>query len=109
MELESTLEAEQDFVGGLIDVYSLTDNLDVVFNDEGLINGLEPRVVVLGENVDGKEEIREFREVIHGNCFICRHDDEGNFLSIKEEDVKTIKNFVKAVVLVYNGVIMLEK
>lgn len=109
MEIEDTLEAEQAFVDGLIDVYSLTDNLDLVCNDEGLINGLEPKVVILGENVDGKEDIREFREIIHGNCFICRHDDEGNFLSIREEDVETIKNLVKAVVFVYGGVIMIEK
>lgn len=49
IEIENSLEAEQAFVGGLIDVYALTDDLDIVLNDEGLINGLEPRAVVLGE------------------------------------------------------------
>ena len=57
MEIENTLEAEQAFVGGLIDVYALTDDLDIVLNDEGLINGLEPRAVVLGEvTVEAKKQ-----------------------------------------------------
>ncbi len=97
IEIENSLEAEQAFVGGLIDVYSITDDLDVVFNDEGLINGLKPRVVILGENVDEEGGIRELKEIIHGDCFVCRHDAEGNFLSIREEDVDTIRYFVKSI------------
>lgn len=38
------MEAGQAFIGGLIDVYSLIDNLNAVFNSERLINGLEPKV-----------------------------------------------------------------
>lgn len=55
IEIENSLEAEQAFVGGLIDVYSITDDLDVVFNDEGLINGLKPRVVILEKMLMKKE------------------------------------------------------
>ena len=91
------MEAEQDFVGGLIDVYALTDNLDLILNDEGLINGLKPRVVILGENVDEEGGIRELKEIIHGDCFVCRHDAEGNFVSVREEDVDTIRCFVKSI------------
>lgn len=108
-EIENSLEAEQAFVGGLIDVYSITDNLDIVFNDEGLINRLEPRVVVLGENVDSEGGIRELKEIIHGDCFICRHDDGGNFVSIREEDVKTIQHFVKAIISVHADVIIIKE
>lgn len=103
------MEAEQAFVGGLIDVYSITDNLDIVFNDEGLINRLEPRVVVLGENVDSEGGIRELKEIIHGDCFICRHDEEGNFLSIREEDVETVRYFVKFIISIYDNVIIVEE
>ena len=98
IEIENSLETEQVFVGGLIDVYSVTDDLDVVFNDEGLINGLKPRVVILGGNVDGEGGIRELKEIIYGDCFVCRHDAEGNFLSIREEDVDTIRYFVKSII-----------
>ena len=93
----------------MIDVYSLSDNLDFVCNDEGLINGLKPRVVVLGENTDRVKQQREIKEIIHGDCFVCRHDDEGNFLSIEDGDVKTIKHFVKAIISVYAGVMIIEK
>ncbi len=109
IEIENSLEAEQAFVGGLIDVYALTDDLDIVLNDEGLINGLEPRAVVLGEvTVEAKKQ-RKIKEIIHGDCFVCRHDDEGNFLSIREEGIKTIQHFVKAVISINSGVIIIQE
>lgn len=109
IEIENSLEAEQAFVGGLIDVYAITDSLDLVLNDEGLINGLEPRAVVFGEGTDEAKKQRKIKEIIHGDCFVCRHDDEGNFLSIEDGDVKTIKHFVKAIISVYAGVMIIEK
>lgn len=109
MELKNTLEAEQAFVGGLIDVYSITDDLDVVFNDEGLINGLKPRVVILGESLSEEVGIRELREIIHGNCFVCRHDNDGNFVSIREEDVDTIRYLVKSIISIHDNVIIVEE
>ena len=108
IEIENSLEAEQAFVGGLIDVYSITDDLDIVFNDEGLINGLKPRAVILGENVN-RGGIRELKEIIHGDCFICRHDYDGDFVSIKDGDVKTIRHFVKNIISVYADVIIIEE
>ena len=109
MEIENTLEAEQSFVGGLIDVYAITDNLDIVLNDEGLINGLEPRAVVLGEGTDEAKKQRKIKEIIHGDCFVCRHDEEGNFLSIREEDVETVRYFVKSIISIYDNVIIVEE
>lgn len=109
IEIENSLEAEQAFVGGLIDVYAITNNLDLVLNDEGLINRLEPRAVVLVEGTDEAKKQRKIKEIIHGDCFVCRHDDEGNFLSIEDGDVKTIKHFVKAIISVYAGVMIIEK
>ena len=109
MEIENTLEAEQSFVGGLIDVYAITDNLDIVLNDEGLINGLEPRAVVLGEGTDEAKKQRKIKEIIHGNCFVCRHDNDGNFVSIREEDVDTIRYFVKSIISIHDNVIIVEE
>jgi len=109
MEIENTLEAEQSFVGGLIDLYAITDNLDIVLNDEGLINGLEPRAVVLGEGTDEAKKQRKIKEIIHGDCFVCRHDEEGNFLSIREEDVETVRYFVKSIISIYDNVIIVEE
>ncbi len=109
IEIENSLEAEQAFVGGLIDVYSITDDLDVVFNDEELINGLEARAVVLGEGTVEAKKQSKIKEIIHGDCFDCRHDNDGNFVSIREEDIKTIQHFVKAVISINAGVIIIQE
>lgn len=90
MEVENSLEAEQEFVGGYIEVYCIGNKLDVVCNDEGKINGLEYRVAHIEDG--------SIVEVIAGDCFVCRHNDEGEFVSIKDEDVEYIKEKLKPVV-----------
>lgn len=90
MEVENSLEAEQAFVGGYIEVYCISDKLDVVCNDEGKINGLELRVAHI--------EDERIIEVIAGDCFVCRHNDEGEFVSIEDEDFEVIKEKLKPVV-----------
>ena len=86
MEIENTLEAEQKFVGGLIECTALTEDIDLVCNEEGWLIGLEPRVM-----------IRELETIIAGDCFICRHDRQGNFKSIKDEDLELINSKVKPI------------
>lgn len=106
MEIENSLEAKQDFVGGRVDVYAVTDYLDLVFNDAGLINGLEARAAVLG---DGKRiNEREILTVIYGDCFVCRNDGKGGFESIEESDIRTIRNHVKEVMPFGNTMIIIE-
>ena len=90
MEIENSLKAEQDFVGGYIEVYCIGNNLDLVCNDEGKINGLEFRVAHI---VDEK-----IIEAIAGDCFVCRHNDEGEFVSIEDDDIDYIKENLKSVV-----------
>lgn len=46
MEIENTLEAEQKFVGGLIECTALTEEIDLVCNEEGWLIDLEPRVII---------------------------------------------------------------
>lgn len=86
MEIENTLQAEQKFVGGLIECTALAEDIDLVCNEEGWVIGLEPRVI-----------IRELETIIAGDCFICRHDRQGNFKSIKESDIDLIKSKVKPI------------
>lgn len=103
MDIEDSLETVQDFVGGQIDVYSVTDDLDLVLNGEGLINGLDVRAVVLGEGEIINE--RNIRAVIQGDCFVCRHNEKGDFVSIEDGDIETIRHYVKSVMPVCDGVI----
>ncbi len=86
MDIENTLQAEQEFVGGLIECTVLTEEIDLVCNDEGWLIGLEPRVA-----------IKEPQTIIAGDCFICRHDRQGNFQSIKESDLELINSKVKPI------------
>lgn len=86
MEIENNLQAEQQFVGGLIECTALTEDIDLVCNEEGWVIGLEPRVA-----------IQEPKTVIAGDCFICRHDRQGNFQSIKESDIDLINSKVKPI------------
>lgn len=84
MEIENTLKAMQQFVGGLIDVVGITPNIDLVIDDEGLLDGSTPRVLMLDPP-----------NLIMGNCFVCRHDRAGNFKDIKDEDVPIIRKKLK--------------
>ena len=61
MEIENSLKAEQAFVGGLIECTALTEEIDLICNEEGWLIGLEPRVA-----------IPESETIIAGDCFICR-------------------------------------
>ena len=86
MEIENTLEAEQKFVGGLIECTAITEEIELICNEEGWLIGLEPRVM-----------IRELETIIAGDCFICRHDRQGNFKSIRDEDLELINSKVKPI------------
>jgi len=83
IEIENSLEAEQRFVDGYIEVISIGNGIDIVCNEEGKINHLQPTVAWIEDG--------EVIEIICGNCFLCRYNDEGNFVSIKNEDVEYIK------------------
>lgn len=83
MEIENSLQAEQKFVGGLIECTALTEDIDLVCNEEGLLLDLAPRIA-----------IPESKTIIAGDCFICRHDRHGNFQSIKESDLELIQSKV---------------
>ena len=71
-------------VGGLIECTALTEEIDLICNEEGWLIGLEPRVA-----------IPESETIIAGDCFICRHDRRGNFQSIREEDIPLIESKVQ--------------
>lgn len=81
-EIENTLEAEQKFVGGLIEAVAITEEIDLICNEEFLLQGLEPRVAI--DNGEYPPTI------ICGDCFICRHNRKGEFESIKDTDIPII-------------------
>ena len=89
-EIEDTLENLQEYVGGYIEVIGITENIDLVCNDEGKLMGLDITAALI--NDDG-----EVVEIIAGDCFLVRNNGEGEFESIKDEDADIIKRYVKKV------------
>lgn len=52
-EIENTLEAFQEIVGGYIEVMPLTERLVLIVNEEGKLKGLEPNMYVNGDCLVG--------------------------------------------------------
>jgi len=109
MDVGNDLKSEQEFVGGHIEAYPINDDFVLICNADGLNDRMEERAVVLGEGEGDAIDLRGIREIIHGDCFVCRFDGKEGFESIKNEDVELIKHLVKKVAKVCGGVIEIEK
>lgn len=83
MEVENTLEGLQQFVGGYIECINLTEELVLVCNEEGKINGMSISTIWLEDG--------EVVEMIAGPCLVCRSDEEGEFVSIMDSDINVIR------------------
>lgn len=87
-EIENSLEAKQAYVGGLIEVLRLTEEIDIIFNEEGKLLPLPINRWLIsdgGRIFDG----------IMGNILCCRHNDEGEFTDIQEEDIPVIQRYLR--------------
>lgn len=92
-EMENSLEAKQRFVDGHIQVVGLTDEIDLVLNDEGKLDSLPLNRVWLGK--DGN-----ILDILVGNVLACRFDNEGDFTSILKSDILVILERLPAVMAV---------
>lgn len=87
--MTDTLGELQKFVGGSIQIVSLTGDLALVINEEGKIDGLPYNRVWLFE--DG-----QVADILVGNVFVCRYGEGGNFTSILDEDIPAIQKMLPA-------------
>ena len=101
MEVENTLKALQEFVGGCIEVYPIGDDLLVVLNEEGKFNGMKP----VAAYVEDEDKIVD---IFFGNVLVCRSKKE-EFTDIKDSDVKVIKSKIKRIVAMFGNKIVLYK
>ena len=77
-EVEDTLKTYQDIVGGPIEHFHRSNNgVEYFCNEEGLLRDLEPNVVVCGQT-------------IVGTIFAVRSNEEGEFESLRDEDLLRI-------------------
>lgn len=84
IEIEDNLESMQKLVGGYIEEYMpFEDEVAIVCNEEGKINGLQPNRAIYGEMNDGKKEVID---IVFGDFFVCYAPVESEkFLSIPED------------------------
>lgn len=89
-EVDNTLDAEQRYVNydephGLITVLSITDEIDVIANDEGKIRNFPiNRFLVSDDGI--------VLDMLVGNIMCVRHNSDGEFTSIREEDISVIES-----------------
>lgn len=89
-EVENSLEAEQRYVNydeprGLITVLSITDEIDVIANDEGKLKNYPINRFVV-------DDMGGVYDMLVGNLMCVRHNSEGEFTSIREEDIPVIES-----------------
>jgi len=89
-EVDNTLEAEQRYVNfneanGLIAVVSISNEIDVICNDEGKLKNLPINRFLISD--DGV-----VLDMLVGNIMCVRHNSEGEFTSIKEDDIPIIES-----------------
>lgn len=98
MEIPATLEAKQKFVKGYIERVAITEDIDLIVNDSGLIDHLPPNRILI--NDEG-----EVIALLCGDIFACRHSG-AEFTSIREEDIPIIRKYLKVYLITMNNVMV---
>jgi hypothetical protein len=80
-DIEPTLDAMQALVGGYIEYVGLRRHpgLDLVCNEEGKLKRLKPNVILVDND-----------DVVMGDCFLVRTDDEGEAASVTKADIESL-------------------
>lgn len=100
-EVENSPAFEQRYVGDRIEVYSLTNDISIIGEDEAVIMGRTLNRAVYDES--GK-----FVTVLAGNLMAVRYKDDA-FGSICEEDIAVIEKLLKPIERIFDGEIFLKK
>ena len=80
-EIANTLEEIQKEIGGYIQICYLQDGLLAVVDEEGLLKELEDNLLLPKYGV------------IKGNVIFVRDDKKGDFESLTDEDIETLKHW----------------
>lgn len=97
-KIKNTLKALQGYVGGTIQVVSLTKGLFVICNDDGKILKLPVNRAITDNGY--------VYDVVVGNALVVRVDGE-EFASISEEDIPLIEKHFPPVRLISANVVKL--
>ncbi len=87
-EIANTLVDKQRYVGGYIEVISIDGVIDLICNEEGKILHLPVNRALVDD--DG-----EVLDVIVGDILVVRHNDEGDFVDVHENDLEIITKHLR--------------
>ena len=79
-EFEEGLEMLQKIVNGPIEIPRLFDDVDIIINEEGKLNGSLPNRFLFYRS--------ELVDILFGNILIVDADDDGNIISLSDEKEK---------------------
>jgi Zn-dependent peptidase ImmA (M78 family) len=85
-EVEDELKSFQDIVGGYIECVGCptAEDVDIVCNEEGKIN-----------NLPGNFFVPEYEDCIVGTVFAVGYNDEGDWISITEDQTKRVSEYME--------------
>ena len=90
VEIENSLKSLQSYVDGYIEVIRPFEDEDVavILNEEGKINGLSPNRMLFDENGN-------VIDIIAGGFLIVAVDEEGEFTSLTQEQIRKYTKMFK--------------
>ena len=98
-EVENELKTYQEIVGGYIEYIGCPtcEEIDLVCNEEGKLDKLE-----------GNFFIPEYEDCLVGTVFAVGYNDEGDFISITDEQVKIVTEYMEKYSLLENENLYLD-
>lgn len=79
-EIENTLEAFQDLVGGYIETFTFSSDVTLIINEDGRLLGLPVNRDFCGHRFVGP-------------MVFVGYDDEGEFVDLPEEDLRYLETW----------------
>lgn len=97
---EINLEYMQSVVDGLIEIPYLSEYLyklgvDIVINEEGKINGLDPNMLVFNNKM-------EIADVLMGDILFASSNDDGKSIGLSNEQIEGVMKIFKENVAITN-------
>ena len=98
-DINNTLEALQEIVSGYIEIPFLSEvflenEIDIIINEEGkFIEGLNPEIAIV------RKRDNQIVDIVYGNCIFASHDEQGETVSLSDEQIKVITEELKDVIL----------
>lgn len=102
-EITNKLGSLQEIVGGYIEIPFLSkrffeNEIDMIINEEGkFIEGLKAEIAVIDESRGA------IVDLVYGNCIFASHDEEGETISLNEEQIKIVKEELETIVGLSNA------